>query len=252
MRTEEPCDHGGLPDPTALSGNELAKSRATRRRILDAATRLLAEQGYTRFSTGAVASRAGLTRPAMLYHFGSRRELVNAVINHVTRQRIEAFTAAMAKLSAVPGYDPGYRGQTFRAAAIDVSWELLDTPEFAAFTELVMAARTDRDLAEAVRPALAAFDRSRRETSERVFPPGSWDLDDFQLARDVARFLTEGVMQQNSIVEEREQRLAALRHFLRMLAATTAGSLFLEAVMTDWKQQHRAPPDGASVPPGSP
>lgn len=220
-----------LPDPTALCKGELAKSRKTRIRILNAARDLLADQGYRRFSTPAVAERAGLTRPAMLYHFPSRRELLTALIHYLVRRRIEMFEAAM---SALP-MTPSFKGQATRAAAIDVAWRLLETAEFAAFTELVVAARTDPELDAIVQPALAAFDRSRRETTERVLPPGSYDLDDLSLVRDVVRFLTEGVIQQNSLIEDRSQRLAALKHFLHMLAASTAGNQFLEAVVADWK-----------------
>lgn len=223
-----------LPDPTAIGSGELAKSRKTRIRILNAARDLLAEQGYRRFSTPAVARRAGLTRPAMLYHFPSRLELVTAVIQYLVRRRIEMFEAAMAALPT----STAFRGRAARAAAVDLNWRLLETPEFAAFTELVMAARTDPELDAIVQPALAAFDRARRETTERVLPPGSYDLDDLQLVRDVVRFLTEGVVQQNSFVEDRDQRLAALKHFLHMLAASAAGSQFLAAVMADWKAQH--------------
>ncbi len=233
-----------LPDPTALSGNELAKSRSTRRRILDAGTALLAEQGYQRFSTGAVATRAGLTRPAMLYHFGSRRELVAAVVNHVTRRRIEMFNEAMTDLlkEAEGG---GTRTRTeVRAAATDVSWAHLETPEFAAFTELVMAARTDAELESVVRPALTAFDRARRETSIIVFAVGPIGLAEFSLARDVVRFLSEGVAQQNSIIEDREARLVALKHFLKMLVASPAGTQFLDAVAADRrKTAPLSPPD---------
>lgn len=224
-----------LPDPTAIADGELAKSRRTRIRILNAARDLLAEQGYGRFSTPAVARRAGLTRPAMLYHFPSRLDLVTAVIQYLVRRRIEMFEAAMAALPRTPSH----KGQAVRAAAVELSWRQLETPEFAAFTELVMAARTDRELAAILRPALATFDRTRRETTERVLPPGSYDPDDLQLVRDVVRFLTEGVVQQNSLVEDRETRLSALRHFLHMLAATTAGNQFLEAVVLDWKARQR-------------
>lgn len=220
-----------VPDPTALGEGELAKSRKTRIRILNAARDLLAEQGYRRFSTPAVAQRAGLTRPAMLYHFPSRLELVTAVIHYLVRRRIEMFESAMAALPT----SPSFKGQAVRAAAVEVSWRLLETPEFAAFTELVMAARTDPELDAIIQPALAVFDRSRRETTERVLPAGSYDIDDLQLVRDVVRFLTEGIVQQNSLVEDRAARLAALRHFLHMLAASTAGNQFLEAVVADWK-----------------
>ncbi|MGL6044310.1 MAG: TetR/AcrR family transcriptional regulator, partial [Sandaracinobacteroides sp.] len=207
---------GSVPDPTALTGNELGKSRTTRRRILDAARDLLADVGYHGFSTGAVAARADLTRPAMLYHFGSRLELITAVVHHLARRRIEMFEDAMSGLDL----PPSYKGQAYRAAAAELAWNQLETPEFIAFTELQIAARTDPALAAVVRPAVAAFDVARRITSEKALPPGSFDREDLQLARDVVRFLSEGVMVHDSIVENREARIAALRHFARMLVAS--------------------------------
>lgn len=228
---QRPID--SLPDPTAVTGNELEKSRRTRRRILDSATLCLAEHGYVRFTTGMVAARAGLTRPAMLYHFPSRGELLTAVINHLTRRRIEMFQEAMTALTL----PTSFKGQAFRAAAVEVGWQQLETPEFLAYTELVVAARTDPELAGVVEPALAAFDRHRRETTEEVLPEGSFDRNDVQLARDVVRYLTEGVKQQNSIMEDRDERIAALRHFLTMLVASTPGNEFLQAVAADWVRQ---------------
>jgi AcrR family transcriptional regulator len=225
MVADQPLDE--VPDPTALNGNELAKSRRTRQRILEAAVDLLATQGFSRFSTLAVAKRAGMTRPAMLYHFGSRRDLLSAVTRYIVRRRISLFEEAM---KALPQTD-SYKGQQFRAAATETAWLQLDLPEFWAFTELLMAARTDPDLMAVIEPALAVFDRSRRETTTRVFPEAAYDLADFNLARDVVRYLSEGTIAQNSMVENRRERIDALKHFLQMLVATTEGNTFLEAVV---------------------
>ncbi|WP_207790450.1 TetR/AcrR family transcriptional regulator [Sandaracinobacter neustonicus] len=231
MRNEPKNFLESVPDPTALTGNELAKSRSTRRRILDAARDILATQGYSRFSTLAVAERAGLTRPAMLYHFGSRLELVKATVHHLARQRIEVFEAALADISI----EPGYKGQAVRAALVDTLWNQLQGPDFAAFTELVAAARTDSELRSITSPVLVAFDESRRAAAERVLPEGSYDPEDFQLSRDIVHYLLEGVLQQDSIAANRERRLAAIRHFLKMLVASTPGAEFLQAVTADWK-----------------
>jgi AcrR family transcriptional regulator len=240
MVADQPLDE--VPDPTALNGNELAKSRRTRQRILEAAVDILASQGYRRFSTLAVAEKAGMTRPAMLYHFGSRLELLSAVTRYVVRRRIELFEEAMQALPQIESY----KGQDFRARATETAWKHLELPEFWAFTELVMASRTDQELAEVIGPAIAIFDRSRRETTTRVFPETAYDMADFNLARDVVRFLSEGTVAQNTIVEDHEARIADLKHFLQMLVATSDGNAFLEAVVRNRKRPHGT--DGGSEP----
>jgi AcrR family transcriptional regulator len=227
MRSEPENDDISVPDPTAVGDGELAKSGTTRRRILESARDLLATAGYAGFSTAAVAEGAGLTRPAMLYHFHSRRELLVAVTRFVVRRRIELFEEAVRALPA----SQSYKGQDFRAQATALAWAHLELPEFWAFTELVMASRTNPELADILQPAIAVFDRSRRELTTEVFPANAYDLADFNLARDVIRFLTEGVIAQNTMVEQREERLADLRHFLQVLVATTEGNAFLEVVV---------------------
>ncbi|WP_199555522.1 TetR/AcrR family transcriptional regulator [Sandaracinobacteroides hominis] len=222
-----------VPDPTALSGNELAKSRSTRRRILEAARDILAEQGYQRFSTGAVAARAGLTRPAMLYHFGSRRELLTAVIHHLARRRMEMLQKSVAEAS----FSGGFTTPQFRSVVAEISWKQLETPEFAAFSELAMAARTDPELAEVIRPALEAFDRGRSRLAEQSLPPELFASMDSQLASDVVRFLTEGAMQMGNIVDNREERLADLRHFVASLVATPEGHAFLASTLAGRKKE---------------
>ncbi|MFN7176278.1 MAG: TetR/AcrR family transcriptional regulator, partial [Thermaurantiacus sp.] len=74
-----------VPDPTDLAAGELSRSRTTRKRILDAGIETLVEEGYKGLSTITVARRAGITRAAMLYHFPSRRDLVVAIVRHLTR-----------------------------------------------------------------------------------------------------------------------------------------------------------------------
>lgn len=213
-----------LPDPTEVADGELRKSGATRRRILDAGVALLAEGGYKRLSTPAVAERAGLTRAAMLYHFPSRRALVEAIARHVTRRRIALYEAAIAALP---------HDALFSARAVDLAWEQLRLPEFAAFTELALAARTDAELAGIMRPAMAAFDEARHDAAQRIFPGGVRDAPGFDLRRDVARFLLEGMAMQDGIARDRDARMAAVRRFLRLLVASPEGAALVRRAVED-------------------
>jgi len=55
----------------------------TRRKILDAAVRLLGERGYAGLRTTDVAEAAGVSKGALTHHFPSKDALVQAVIEHV-------------------------------------------------------------------------------------------------------------------------------------------------------------------------
>jgi AcrR family transcriptional regulator len=54
------------------------KSAMTRDRILDAAISCFINLGYTNVTTAKVASSAGVSRGAMLHHFPSKTELIQA------------------------------------------------------------------------------------------------------------------------------------------------------------------------------
>src|SRR3569623_64387 len=79
------------------------KSLRTRARILDAAMRLFAEVGYHAANNAMIADAAKLTRGAMLYHFATREELVEAAVAHIELERARLFEQAGA--SPAPGVD---------------------------------------------------------------------------------------------------------------------------------------------------
>jgi AcrR family transcriptional regulator len=55
----------------------------TRRRLIEAAARRFAAQGYPDTSLAEVARDAGITAPSLLYHFPSKEALFNAVLRDV-------------------------------------------------------------------------------------------------------------------------------------------------------------------------
>jgi len=196
-----------LPDPTELAEGEFAKSKATRTRILEAAIHCLAVHGYAATSTNAVATEAGITRAALLYHFPSRAALIQAVIHYVTRRRVE--------MQEVWRDLP--RDESYPARSMESLWEQLKTPEFWAFCELSTAARTSRSLGRVFKPAMEAFDRSRREMALQLAQEHIVSAPGFDLRRDITRFLLEGLAQQDGITFNQERRFGELMAFLKLL-----------------------------------
>ncbi len=169
------------------------KSLRTRKRILDAAMRLFAERGYHASSNADVAEAANLTRGAMLYHFPTREDLVEAAIDHIQQRRNEAFESAAR--------DQGHGDATDQA--IDAYWELLHQAPFKAFAELEAVARTDPDLARRIAPAQAAFDHAQIGDLSGLLLAGSGPR--FQTGRDLARFMLEGLARASLTYEEKER-----------------------------------------------
>ncbi len=57
--------------------------KRTRQSILDAATAIFAEKGYSGANVSEIVARAGTTKPMVYYHFGSKEGLFAAVLEEV-------------------------------------------------------------------------------------------------------------------------------------------------------------------------
>ncbi len=187
------------------------KSLRTRARILDAAMRLFAEIGYHNATNSVIAETAKLTRGAMLYHFATREELVEAAISHIELARARLFERAAAA-SVTQGYDASEQ-------AIEAYWALLHETAFVAFAELEAAARTEPMLRPRLAAAQAAFDRA--QVGDRFGAMAQAGADPrFQASRDLGRFLLEGLARGAMTYDEPARRarlLAVVKRAVRML-----------------------------------
>lgn len=111
----------------------LRKGEATRRRILDAAMLVVAEEGYHAATHQRIAEAAGLVRTAINYHFPDPDRLSEALVLHLYRLRAERVAATVGAPEVSGGY----------SSAIEAYWVLLREAPFVAIAELECCARTD-------------------------------------------------------------------------------------------------------------
>ncbi|WP_182379480.1 TetR/AcrR family transcriptional regulator [Nocardioides sp. WS12] len=86
---------GGRADRTST-----AKSEATRARVLDAAARVLAREGYSGTKLTDVAREADIQAPAIYYYFASREDLIEEVAAAGANTLIDQVNEAIAALPA--------------------------------------------------------------------------------------------------------------------------------------------------------
>jgi len=192
------------------------KSLRTRARILDAAMRLFAEIGYHAASNAVIADASNLTRGAMLYHFATREELVEAAVAHIQLSRARMLEQA-ASAAAPAGVDAAEH-------AIDIYWSLLHETPFVAFSELEAAARTDAMLDARLQAARSAFDHAQIGGDRFGAMVVAGDDPRFQTSRDLGRFLLEGLAKGAMTYDEparRERLLTVIKRAVRMLNRRT-------------------------------
>jgi AcrR family transcriptional regulator len=139
------------------------KSGMTRTAILDAAVACFYELGYFNTTTENIARRAGVSRGAMLHHFPTRFDLITAAVEHINQMRLAMFAEEETRTQAGAEHSRVEEG-------IDVYWKQLNTPAFVVFTELQVAARTDKELEKVLIPALKDFQRAWSDAVTQIFP----------------------------------------------------------------------------------
>jgi TetR/AcrR family transcriptional repressor of nem operon len=82
----------------------------TKARILDIAERLVQVRGFNGFSYGDVAAELGITRAALHYHFASKAELGEALIERYAARFGRALEDLTASAGAAPELLRGYAG----------------------------------------------------------------------------------------------------------------------------------------------
>lgn len=170
--------------PTRPRPTQAERSAATRARILDATIECLQEYGYAGTSTPKIAQRAGVSRSGQIHQFPTKVELVTSAVEHLLGRRRAEFIEAFERLPA--GTNPA-------VAAIDLLWSMVQGPTFAAWLELAVAARTDKEL----RPAVASMTNRLRatieETFRELFPPPPVSNPFYEVAPRFAFALLDGL-----------------------------------------------------------
>ncbi len=135
---------------TAASTDAPTKGDRTRHRLLDAAAAEVARHGRAGASLSAIATAAGLKPGSIYFHFGSRDQLIDAMLEEGVRESLARLDLAMAEVThgGRPG-DPRARLRAAIRAHLDALHDLrdyatvvlapalaLDGPPGAAFREL--------------------------------------------------------------------------------------------------------------------
>ncbi|WP_329520934.1 TetR/AcrR family transcriptional regulator [Spirillospora sp. NBC_01491] len=126
------------------------RSRATRRRLLEAAIDCLASAGWAGTTVAVVAERAGVSRGAAQHHFRTREELVTAAVEYGSEVRMAQMRERLDTLA-------GRRPSTLDVVAL--LGEMYTSPLFRAALQLWVAASSDDQLRAQVLPLEARVGR---------------------------------------------------------------------------------------------
>jgi AcrR family transcriptional regulator len=125
------------------------RSAETRRRLIAAAVRIIAADGYAAATTTAIAREAGVSRGALQHQFGTRYELLAAVSDRLTEEML----AVDRRLRAGGSLERRVH------AALMHYWRVYSGPAFLAVLNIRFGATGEAPLSARLRRHYAGIDR---------------------------------------------------------------------------------------------
>jgi AcrR family transcriptional regulator len=136
-----------------------SKGERTRAAILDAALRLVSSAGLEGLTIGTLADATGMSKSGLFAHFGSREELLLAVLNHGQQEFIEVvLNPALKKPRGLP-----------RLRAMFVNWlDWTESADLPGGCPMIGGATEFDDKPGPVKDMLAAGQRAWIDTLQRA------------------------------------------------------------------------------------
>ncbi len=122
---------------------QIERSDTTRAALVDAALDLLDERGWAATTSVAVCERAGLTRGALVHHYGDLPSLLAAALD-----------AHYERLAAANGDEPR---PTSMEVLVEQTWRVIEGGRFKIVIEAWLAAANDPELGRAIGPVVERF-----------------------------------------------------------------------------------------------
>lgn len=189
------------------------RSRATRKRLLDSAVACLVRYGYAGTTTTRVCHGAKVSQGALFKHFPSKEILLGATVEHLYARLVRDYEQALAGVAA---------SENRIRAAVRLLWKTFSMPAFHASLELVVAARTDRALKEALRPVLARHAENLHRAVGDLFPTAA-ARSDLQTTVDVILATMQGAAASHIVREDPDWEERMLVYLERIARSALTG-----------------------------
>lgn len=176
-------------------------------RLLQASIDTIIEVGYARASAAVITKRAGVSVGALFRHFETMGDFMAATAYEVLRRQLETFTKQVAEIPADRPALP---------AALTILRDITAGSTNAVLYELMVAARTDEKLKEALQNVLGQYSAKIHDAARAL--PGAESFPEETFPVIVALMtnvfdgaaIVRGVLPQPELEEQRIPMLTAL------------------------------------------
>lgn len=145
------------------------RSAETQAKLIEAAITCLHRVGYSATTVTMVADEAKVSRGAMSHQYPTKTDLMLAVVQAVFEQDSQHYSNAIASMSP----------SEWLSALPSTMWDVISKPSGTAVIEIMLASRSDSDLATKLRTMQSAIDvRAHRWIVDRMADAGIRDRPD--------------------------------------------------------------------------
>jgi AcrR family transcriptional regulator len=197
------------------SGNDLRVAK-TKARIIAAVVQCLDEVGYSETSINRVQGLAGVSRGALTHHFPSKIEMMVETLERLldpVRGQINPPTHAPDALGRAMAGPGGIADDLER-----LWYKVLNTVEGRALVEILVAARTDRELGARIGPSLTAYNRQINANIQGFYAAATGDDNDVAMLWTICRTFLRGLHLQARFEDNPEAIRALLQRFAQVMA----------------------------------
>jgi AcrR family transcriptional regulator len=186
----------------ALPGRQETRSLRTRNAICDATVGCLVEFGYGETTLARVVERAGLSSGALLHHFPSKEHLMTATAQYLFGRTLERPKRRL----------PENAGDTdVIATDLRTNWSYyINTPQYRALLEILIASRTDAKLRGLISGALHDYHRQAVDHITAMYESATANPDDAELLPIMSNIFFRGLLIQDQYSTDpgKQQRMA--------------------------------------------
>lgn len=202
------------PQPRKKRRTQAERTDGTKRALIEATIQIIHRIGYGGATTALIAQEAGVTRGAILHHFGTRAELMANVIQHVFEKERHEYERLDAEKHL------GHKIADWPA----MLWAMFSQPSGLAVLEILQAARSDAELSERVKSTQLAIEETALTEVNKDF---GMPLDSKSMER--MRLLVwsiRGLAIAQVLVKDPEEIGASVELFSRILEAADKAGVF--------------------------
>lgn len=191
-------------------GKQETKSLRTRNAICAATVNCLVEFGYGETTLARVVERAGLSNGALLHHFPSKEHLMTATAQYLFGRTLDRPKRRLPESAG---------DADVIAADLRTNWSYyINTPQYRALLEILIASRTDKKLRTQIAATLHEYHRQAVEHMMETYESAIGEPEDAELLPVMSNIFFRGLLIQDQYSADPKKQQRMVKRWIDIVA----------------------------------